>query len=217
MGFPLPPCPILPPILSHATFAAEISVRSFCCFFFMQVAAVKHPARLRRRARIYCLYDPACARQNFFIQIKMKKVFSKGSARSGEPQMVGEIMRGMARVNTELGVDLKTRLISDVLMKPGKVYRGVLMRDENLDEYGLADPHFTFIETLLPSTDGKRNPHVFVGDCITATRREDGTLRLNFKPVRTGAEFSVAGYAMRVAHEIVEAMSGLVEEGLTRR
>ena len=76
--------------------------------------------------------------------------------------------------NTHLSVDLKTQLRSDHYMKPGKSYTGILRRDIECDEF-LYEDHFTFVETV-PPTDGKRNPHVYVGQYITITRRDDGTL-----------------------------------------
>ena len=72
-------------------------------------------------------------------------------------------------------MDVKTILRSDCISQIGKDYPGVLKRD--------SEDHYTFIETI-PSTNGKRNPHVFKGQYITVTRNDDGSLRLNFKPIR---------------------------------
>lgn len=115
--------------------------------------------------------------------------------------------------NTELGVDLKTILRSDVRMKTGKAYQGVLRRDSEavVDEFRCHDPHYTFTETL-PQTAGKRNPHVFDGKFITVTRRDDGSLRLNFKELKVGADFSVEKYASGVANELLWALEGLIEK-----
>lgn len=74
-----------------------------------------------------------------------------------------------------------------------------------------AEDHYTFIESQ-PSTNGKRNPHVFVGRFITITRQDDGTLRPNFKPIKKGAGWSVESYARSVYDELREALNGLVEE-----
>ena len=115
--------------------------------------------------------------------------------------------------NTELSVDLKTLLRSDVRMKTGKTYPGVLRRDSEavVDEFRCHDPHYTFTETL-PQTAGKRNPHVYDGKFITVTRRDDGSLRLNFKELKVGADFSVEKYASGVANELLWALEGLVEK-----
>ena len=116
--------------------------------------------------------------------------------------------------NTDLGCEVKTILRSDVRMKTGKEYQGVLRLDSEgiVDEFLYRDPHYTFIETV-PPTAGKRNPHLFVGEYITITRRDDGSLRPNFKPMKMGADFSVEKYASGVANELLWALEGLIENG----
>ena len=111
--------------------------------------------------------------------------------------------------NTILGCDLKTILRSDRIMKAEKEYTGILRRDVDIDGFRY-DEHFTFIETL-PWTM-KRNPRVYAGKHITVTRRDDGTLRLNFRPVKMGYDFSIDGYAIAVCNELREALNGLVGE-----
>jgi len=115
--------------------------------------------------------------------------------------------------NTELCVNLKTLLRSDVHMKVGKEYQGVLKLDSEsiVDEFLYRDTHYTFTETVH-LTAGKRNPHVFDGEFITVTRRDDGSYRLNFKPLKTGADFSLERYALGVYNEICIALGGLIEE-----
>ena len=112
--------------------------------------------------------------------------------------------------NTHLSVDLKTLLRSDSKMKAGKNYQGILRRDEICEEFRYEE-HFTFVETV-PQTAGKRNPHVFDGQYITVTRRDDGSLRLNFKELRMGAGFKVERYALGVYNELCMALGGLVEK-----
>ena len=147
---------------------------------------------------------------NFKNNSKVKKA---GSTKSHEPRLVGSIVRDMLQVwntNTALCVDLKTLLRSDLAMKAGKEYQGVLRRDVDLDDFRY-DEHYTFIETL-PRTM-KRNPRVFAGRYITITRRDDGTLRLNFRPVKMDEGFRVERYALGVYNEICMALEGLIEEG----
>ena len=55
-------------------------------------------------------------------------------------------------------------------------------------------------------------PHVFHGKYITITRRDDGSLRPNFKPMKMGAGFSIDSYAIGVCDELRQALTGLVEE-----
>ena len=114
--------------------------------------------------------------------------------------------------NTELAVDLKTILRSDRSMKTGKEYQGVLRRDQDasIEDFRCRDAHFTFVETL-PQSAGKRNPHVFNGQYITVTRRDDGSLRLNFKPMKVDKDFSVYRYALGVFNELMWALEDLVE------
>lgn len=107
------------------------------------------------------------------------------------------------RSNTDLCMDVKTVLHSDSIAKVGKDYQGVLTRDTG--------DHFTFIETIPPVPE-KRNPQVFRGKYITVTRREDGTYRPNFKPMKVGAGFSIAQFASDVANELLWALDGLVEK-----
>lgn len=116
--------------------------------------------------------------------------------------------------NTHLGVNLKTILRSSKRMLKNKNYLGMLCRDSDavVDDFLSRDEHFTFIETM-PLKSSKRNPHVFEGKYITITRRDDGLLRLNFKPLKTDdADFTVDGYALGVCNEISWALNGLVEE-----
>ncbi len=111
--------------------------------------------------------------------------------------------------NTALGCDLKTILRSDSRMKLGKDYQGVLRRDVECEEF-LFDEHYTFVETLPWSR--KRNPRVYNGQYISITRREDGSLKPNFKPMPTGRQFSIDSYAIGVCNELRQALEGLIEK-----
>ena len=114
--------------------------------------------------------------------------------------------------NTDLGCDVKTILRSDRKMKAGKEYQGVFRLDAEavVEEFFARDAHYTFVETQPWLS--KRNPRVFVGKHISVTRRDDGTLRLNFRPLNTDKDFSVERYALAVYNEICMALYGLVEE-----
>ena len=150
----------------------------------------------------------------------MKKVlngnFVAGSKRMKEPRLVGSIISEMLQGwnhNTELSVDLKTILRSDRSMKTGREYQGVLRRDSDadIDDYRCQDAHFTFVETV-PVSAGKRNPHVFDGEFITVTRRDDGSLRPNFKPMKIDKDFSVYRYALGVFNELMWSLEDLIEK-----
>ena len=114
--------------------------------------------------------------------------------------------------NTDLGCDIKTILHSDRKMKTGKDYQGVLKLDQEgtIDEFLSRDPHYTFVEALPWSM--KRNPRVFDGKYITVTRRDDGSLRLNFKELPKGANFNLERFALGVYNELCLALGGLIEE-----
>ena len=123
--------------------------------------------------------------------------------------MKKKTMKKVFNRNTHLGVNLKTMLRSENVMKTGKEYQGVLRRDVECEEFRW-DEHFTFVETLPWNT--RRNPRVFNGKYISVTRRPDGTLRLNFKPLKIGDDFSLERYALGVYNELCIALGGLVEE-----
>ena len=116
-----------------------------------------------------------------------------GSKKSNKPRHLNH--------NTDLCVDLKTILRHDRIAMIGKDYMGILRHDK---EY-----HYTFTET--PNAD-KRNPRVFNGRYITITRRGDGTLRPNFKPLKMGKDFSASDYASHVANELFWALTSLLEK-----
>ena len=112
--------------------------------------------------------------------------------------------------NTDYGCNVKTILRNDRRMRTGKDYLGVLRRDTEaeVDEFLSRDPHYTFVETD-PWTS-KRNPRLFRGRYITITRRDDGTLRLNFRPMPVGVK--VDNYAFKVYLELRKALIGLIEK-----
>ena len=122
-------------------------------------------------------------------------------------------MKKVFNHNTHLGVNVKTVLNSDRIMRVGKDYQGVLKRDVEIDEF-LYDEHFTFVETLPWSM--KRNPRVYNGRYISVTRQDNGNLRPNFKPLKMGDDFSLERYALGVYNELCMALGGLVEENDVR-
>jgi hypothetical protein len=137
---------------------------------------------------------------------------AKNKHYSRKPRLVGSIVSDMLQGwhrNTALCVNLKTVLRSDRVMKSGKEYPGVLRRDVDCEEFRY-DEHYTFVETLAWNT--KRNPHVFRGKYISITRRDDGSLRLNFRPVKMDGDFSIERYAVGVSNELLWALEGLIEK-----
>ena len=105
--------------------------------------------------------------------------------------------------NTDLCMDVKTLLLNDQMTKRDKEYPGMLTRDGEF--------HYTFIETDMLKSE-KRNPRVFNGRYITVTRRDDGTLRPNFKPMKMDKDFNVDSYAVGVMLELCKALRSLIEK-----
>ena len=103
--------------------------------------------------------------------------------------------------HTELCVDLKLLTRESGRLNIGATLVGIITRD--------GEEHYTFRETQ-PSTAGKRNQQVFYGKFITITRRDDGTLRPNFKPVKKEEDFSASSYATGVANELLWALTSLL-------
>ena len=148
--------------------------------------------------------------------IVKEMLHGKSALAKGYRQYISSLENGEAEepewhTNTELGCDVKTFLRSNRRLQTDKGYLGVLKLDSEteIDEFHCRDAHMTFIETV-PMTAGKRNPHVFVGDFITVTHRDDGSLRPNFRPMP--ADMSVEHYAFNVYRELLGALKGLIEE-----
>ena len=80
---------------------------------------------------------------------------------------------------------------------------------------GMTDGNVYITETAAPTT-GKRNPRVFDGQFITFTRRDDGSLRANFKELPMGADFNIYRYATGVFSELIRALIGLVGKEVTK-
>ena len=112
--------------------------------------------------------------------------------------------------NRELCMDVTTYLRSDSRMKAGKSYQGVLRRDVMCEEMRYNE-QMVFIETSNQKRT-KRNPHIFEGEHITITRRDDGSYHPNFRPIHIGPDFNVDRYATEVANELLWGLEGLVEE-----
>ncbi|MBO4672966.1 MAG: hypothetical protein J5616_01260 [Bacteroidaceae bacterium] len=106
--------------------------------------------------------------------------------------------------NVDLCMDVMTFLRNDRITQLSKDYAGVLTRD--------GEDCYTFVESTFPSTSERRNVHLYEGDHITCTKSLNGSLRLNFKNLKIGSDFSVDSYAFEVADEIRQALNGLVEK-----
>ena len=166
----------------------------------------KRPCVARRLSHFLdCAEGPSCETEAF---PERTSVMSKKITTATPPTDIFNKEQGWHH-NTHLGVNVKTVLNSDRIMRVGKDYQGVLKRDVEIDEFRY-DEHFTFVETLPWSM--KRNPRVYNGRYISVTRQDNGNLRPNFKPMKMGDDFSLERYALGVYNELCIALGGLVEE-----
>lgn len=100
--------------------------------------------------------------------------------------------------NTNLCVDLKTKMQEDVLLTIGHCYRGVLTRDE--------DDHYLFEEEV--HTTGhrpKRNPKLYDGNYCSLVHMQNGKYQFHMKTIEASPKLDANSVAMEVAQEIVEA------------
>ena len=131
----------------------------------------------------------------------------------------------------EINIQIKERTINvDGMMTFGRTDNGRNVLDFKATEQvempafianclvqGMTDGDVYITETAA-LTSGKRNPRVFDGRFITFTRRDDGSLRANFKELPAGARFDIDRYANGVRDELRKALSDLVgKKGSTRK
>ena len=112
--------------------------------------------------------------------------------------------------NWLLCCDLQTILQTDILLKDGKCYLGLLRR-KLPSEGNIYGDQYEFEEVKVPLTVCNRNVHLFIGQYVTLTCRPNGSLRLNFKNLKIDTGFSVETYCLEVANEIRMALKGLIE------
>ena len=111
--------------------------------------------------------------------------------------------------NTHLCVNVKTRLVNDKRMVPGKTYRGTLKYDVTIDDF-LYEEHFTFTE-IPHSTDGKRNPKIYEGVCVIVHQSEDGSLYTTFKKPRFTVDYTFQDFCRKASRELAQ-LPCLIEE-----
>lgn len=162
---------------------------------------------LENRLRIEGFLPHCRGQQTKHFLLAQSKMTNKNSTREGseaqyDPRTTGEILKDLYP-NTELGINLKLITREPGRMPEGKCLEGTITRD--------SEDHYTFLETLPPKVY-KRNPHVYVGRYITITRKKDGSLQPNFKPIKEWNDFSALAYAKGVANELLWALSSLLEK-----
>ena len=112
--------------------------------------------------------------------------------------------------NTHLCVNVKTRLVSDKIMVPGKTYRCTVKRDVVCEEY-LYEEHLTVTE-IPPSTNGKRNPKIYEGKCVNVHQRADGSLYPTLKQPRFTVDYTFQDFCREASEELM-AVIDLIKEG----
>ncbi len=149
---------------------------------------------------------------DFFCPYLCSRILREESSSVAPAGFGNHLAIGPVTLQMFTSCDVKTILRSDRKMKVGKEYPGVFRLDGEgfVEDFLSRDAHYTFTETL-PWTM-KRNPHVFSGRYISITRRSDGSLRPNFRPVKMDDGFSVDHYADGVRYELLLALGGLVGE-----
>jgi len=141
----------------------------------------------------------------------MTKVLD-GSNKSKRKGSVGCEMccRTRRNMNTHLCVNLKTRLVDDVMMVRGKRYAGWLTRDKVNTDYVFDDEHFTFTE-MVDVRPVHRNERIFSGRCINVNRRRDGSLQLTFNRPHFNRDLTFSYFCRKAAEELL-MVGGSVEE-----
>ena len=100
--------------------------------------------------------------------------------------------------NTDLCVDLKTVMHSEVVLKQGKSYTGILTRD--------AESHYLFEETLRKMrTNG--NPKLFDGHYVSMVKQKNGRYQCHLKGFDPGKVENRHELAVSVCNELLEAFS----------
>lgn len=111
--------------------------------------------------------------------------------------------------NTELCVNLKTKLWNDKRMETGKVYRGTIRRTTTSEPYHY-DELFVFTEAQR-AQPVRRNPHIYEGDCINVNQAPDGTIYPTFNRPKFTEQFTFQDFCREAAEELLKIVS-LVEK-----
>jgi hypothetical protein len=112
--------------------------------------------------------------------------------------------------NTHLCVNVKTRLVNDKQMVPGKTYRCTVKRDVVCEDY-LYDELFT-VTGIPPSTNGKRNPKIYEGKCVNVHQRADGSLYPTLKQPRFTVDYTFQDFCKQASRELANLPCLLEEE-----
>ena len=103
--------------------------------------------------------------------------------------------------NTNLCVDLKTKMQEVTLLEVGKCYRGCITRDDK--------EHYTFEEEAYYSIDrhGRRNPKLFDGRYVSLVHKQNGKYQVHMRTIDASAAIDRKELAFGVYSELLEAFN----------
>ena len=103
--------------------------------------------------------------------------------------------------NTNLCVDLKTKMQEVTLLELGKCYRGCITRDD--------EEHFTFEEEVYKTVDrhGRRNPKLFDGRYVSLVHMQNGKYQVHMRTIDASATLDRKQLAFSVYSELLDAFN----------
>ena len=103
--------------------------------------------------------------------------------------------------NTNLCVDLKTKMQEVTLLEVGKCYRGCITRDDQ--------EHYTFEEEVYRSIgrSDRRNPKLFDGRYVSLVHMQNGKYQVHMRTIDASATLDRKQLAFSVYSELLEAFN----------
>ena len=101
--------------------------------------------------------------------------------------------------NTNLCVNLKTKMQEVTLLELGKCYRGCITRDD--------EEHFTFEEEVYKKVDrhGRRNPKLFDGRYVSLVHMQNGKYQVHMRTIDASTNLDRKHLAFLVYSELLTA------------
>ncbi|MBQ8240280.1 MAG: hypothetical protein IJZ38_05515 [Bacteroides sp.] len=103
--------------------------------------------------------------------------------------------------NTNICVDLKTKMQEVSLLEIGKCYRGCITRDD--------EEHFTFEEEIYKPIDrhGRRNPKLFDGQYVSLVHMQNGKYQVHMRTIDASSTLDRRDLAFQVYNELLDAFT----------
>ena len=99
--------------------------------------------------------------------------------------------------NTNLCVDLKTRMQEVTLLEVDKCYRGVLSRT--------SDDQYLFEEAVTSGRTDHRNPKLYHGRYVSLVHMQNGKYQVHMRTIDATASLDRKDLAFQVYSELLEA------------